>query len=137
MSEDTIIIFDTDVGMEEIPTKNEIVLFYEGLKKTGEFSIQQIDLMHSLETDSGIKDLIETTIDTIILEQIMPYVIPILQEIPDIDIKSHSINRFEVNDSLAKEKRMHEKSVDALNIIIKLKESKKCLYKKPPRGGFL
>lgn len=123
----SIIIFDTDVNAEEISNKSELELFYDELKKTTKMRFQQIEMFYEMERKSNNSDLTDSSIDSVILDQIMPYVVPILNEIPGIDVQSQNITKFnlkEVTNKPIKAKEEQQKSVS-----VKLKNRTIYIYK--------
>ncbi len=95
MTETGIIIFDTDNEAQEISNKNDIELFYENLKNNQKFSPQQINIFYEMTVNEKKEEFIDSNINNIILEDIIEkykdYLILMLYDLPNINIKLQTI----------------------------------------------
>jgi hypothetical protein len=94
MSKDTILIFDTETSFDniEISNKTEKELFYDNLKKNKKFNPIMVDSYKEMEEFIENQELNESTIDSIILEQLYPFIIPIIGVITPLDINISKSN---------------------------------------------
>ncbi len=132
MGDKNIIIFDTNLEIEEISIKSELELFYDEIKKTNKVREQHLDKFYEMEMYKSIEELPSSTIDAIILEQLLPYSLPILREIPEIESKAnYVISQFGKN---PRKKIISKEQTGAPGITIKFNMNMNCFYKGVPIG---
>lgn len=87
MNNTNIIIFDTEsLVHDEIITKNEKELFYNNLKKTSKLR-NHIDNFYFMDKYEEDNKFIDSTIESVLLKQLIKYITPIIEEPPSINIE--------------------------------------------------
>ena len=125
-----IIIFDTEIEEEkEEQVRDEITIFYENLLKTQLITHGQRLSFNELESkNSGY--VVDSTIDSIILEQLLPHTIPILYEIPPLDMKRKTVAKVSKLSKVSKTKSvMREEKTDAYIVNLQTPYHVTCMYR--------
>jgi hypothetical protein len=119
---DKILIFNTDVKIPDTTNKNDRDIFYEQF--SGKLPTAIMESFYRLNQYDKFTINVESTIDTIILQQVLPYTIPIIEYIPEsedlIDYKPKA--KFE---SPYIQTQNH-------GIIFKLEYDQQCIYGDTP-----
>jgi len=137
MGDDTnIIIFDTESEDIELTTKSELEIFYEKLKKNKKLHPRFIDIFYQLTQQEKDKIYIESTIDTIVIEQLLlhyqAHIIPIIESIPNIDIKTEKVTFFSVQNKKQDNKKILKNLVSSesknIKVLLRLKDDTICRF---------
>lgn len=128
-----IIIFDIEYTPEDYLTKNSQEQLYENLKKNPNIHFNSIDLFYEMELLNELLKYTDSTIDSILLQNIISYTTPIIEYIPETEIKKIRIEKtIQTKKEKIQEKQQKEKESDFLlssrGIKIKLDTDTKCLF---------
>ena len=94
---DTILIFDIDENLDKniIVEKSEKDIYYENLKKDNLLEYYHYDSFRYIEDFNEKITLNNTTINSILLQQLYPYIIPIVEHIGK-DISNLEIKKVKI-----------------------------------------
>lgn len=119
-----ILVFDTESVVDHISLKDETQLFYESLKKKNILPSVHINAFQILESREENEKLTHSTINSILITQLLPYTIPIISTFPISMIPP-------VQNPLAPIKK--KKAVAPIkenSILVKLKKDTICILQK-------
>lgn len=115
---DKILIFNTDINIPDTTSKNDRDIFYEQFDKN--IPKVFVESFYQLEQYDKFAIDIKSTIDTIILQQVLAYTIPIIDSIPDV----HDIIWYKPKEKLRSPYVQEENK----GIVFKLEYDQICIY---------
>ena len=132
---DNIIIFNTESPTEAIREKSERELFYENIAKNVHLE-PYVEIYCRLDVQLEKDKIIQSTIHAILIDQIIPYIIPIIDLYESDSISNNYINRDENHKSKIRSKttqnfRSKKKPMESeyKYIVYKTRDNIECLSK--------
>ena len=127
-----IIIFDVDESptVEEITSKDERTVFYEGLRRSLPQLAYHIDTLFDMEKLENVMEFSDSTIDTILAEQLLPFVFPLLTELPGVDYRAKNV-MLKTSDANIRQKDLKARELLSNRNILKIQllRPQTCIYK--------
>lgn len=115
---DKILIFNTDINIPDTASKNDRDIFYEQFDKN--IPKVFVESFYQLEQYDKFTIDIKSTIDTVILQQVLVYTIPIIDSLPDV----HDIIWYKPKGKLKSPYVQEENN----GIVFKLEYDQICIY---------